>query len=89
MQDVLLNKTKIPWKLSTLRSLLYLRILFFSLEIGDGKYNYTSLLNNLGDVNPDLFGKYPLVDQGDVNPELFGSYPLVNLGGLSQSKLVW
>lgn len=26
-------------------------------EIGDGKYNYTSLLNNLGDVNPELFGK--------------------------------
>lgn len=26
-------------------------------EIGDGKYNYTSLLNNLGDVNPELFGR--------------------------------
>lgn len=29
----------------------------YILEIGDGKYNYMFLLNNLGDVNLELFGK--------------------------------
>ncbi|XP_062621504.1 uncharacterized protein LOC134283077 [Saccostrea cucullata] len=32
-------------------------------KIGDGKYNYTSLLNNLGDVNPDLFGKLSVMSR--------------------------
>ncbi|XP_022336512.2 uncharacterized protein CXorf65 homolog [Crassostrea virginica] len=32
-------------------------------KIGDGKYNYTSLLNNLGDVNPELFGKLSVMSR--------------------------
>ncbi|XP_048761935.1 uncharacterized protein LOC125670666 isoform X1 [Ostrea edulis] len=40
-----------------------IRVEIFFPEIGDGKYNYTSLLNNLGDVNPDLFGKLSVMSR--------------------------